>query len=239
MSENVQNTILLVEDDEELAHWTQEYLSNKGFQVDVTASGLEAVAKINANPPDLVLLDGMLPDLDGLDVCRQVRPGYNNPIIMLTARDEEIDEVLGLEVGADDYITKPVRARALLARIRGHLRRSQSSTANKPQDTPVSQIQLNELLIDKQNLSVTLRGESISMTSAEFDVLWLLAQKAGEVVSRQELVNQLRGFDYDGFDRSIDLRVSRIRKKLGDDPNEPYLIKTIWGKGYLFARESW
>ncbi len=239
MSENVQNTILLVEDDEELAHWTQEYLSNKGFQVEVTASGIEAVAKINANPPDLVLLDGMLPDLDGLDVCRQVRPGYSNPIIMLTARDEEIDEVLGLEVGADDYITKPVRARALLARIRGHLRRSQSSAANTPQDTPVSQIQLNELLIDKQNLSVTLRGEPISMTSAEFDVLWLLAQKAGEVVSRQELVNQLRGFDYDGFDRSIDLRVSRIRKKLGDDPNEPYLIKTIWGKGYLFARESW
>jgi len=239
VSENVQNTILLVEDDEELAHWTQEYLSNKGFQVEVTASGIEAVAKINANPPDLVLLDGMLPDLDGLDVCRQVRPGYSNPIIMLTARDEEIDEVLGLEVGADDYITKPVRARALLARIRGHLRRSQSSAANTPQDTPVSQIQLNELLIDKQNLSVTLRGEPISMTSAEFDVLWLLAQKAGEVVSRQELVNQLRGFDYDGFDRSIDLRVSRIRKKLGDDPNEPYLIKTIWGKGYLFARESW
>lgn len=239
MSENVQNTILLVEDDEELAHWTKEYLSNKGFQVEVTASGLEAVAKINANPPDLVLLDGMLPDLDGLDVCRQVRPGYSNPIIMLTARDEEIDEVLGLEVGADDYITKPVRARALLARIRGHLRRSQSSTVNTLQDTPVSQIQLNELLIDKQNLSVTLRGEPISMTSAEFDVLWLLAQKAGEVVSRQELVNQLRGFDYDGFDRSIDLRVSRIRKKLGDDPNEPYLIKTIWGKGYLFARESW
>ncbi|BDX08478.1 response regulator transcription factor [Planctobacterium marinum] len=233
------NTILLVEDDEELAQWTQEYLSNKGFVVTVTSSGKEAVQLISNNPPDLVLLDGMLPDLDGLDVCRQVRPDYHNPIIMLTARDEEIDEVLGLEVGADDYITKPVRARALLARIRGHLRRSQTVNNQTAEAAPVSQIQLNQLIIDKQNLSVTLRGQAISITSAEFDVLWLLAQKAGEVVSRQELINQLRGFDYDGFDRSIDLRVSRIRKKLGDDPNEPYLIKTIWGKGYLFAKESW
>lgn len=239
MTDKIENTILLVEDDEELAQWTQEYLSNKGFKVTVTSSGKEAVTLINNSPPDMVLLDGMLPDLDGLDVCRQVRPDYHNPIIMLTARDEEIDEVLGLEVGADDYITKPVRARALLARIRGHLRRSQAMLNNSAEQAPVGQIQLNQLIIDKQNLSVTLKGQAISITSAEFDVLWLLAQKAGEVVSRQELVNQLRGFDYDGFDRSIDLRVSRIRKKLGDDPNEPYLIKTIWGKGYLFAKESW
>lgn len=239
MTDKIENSILLVEDDEELAQWTQEYLSNKGFVVTVTSSGKEAVQLISSNPPDLVLLDGMLPDLDGLDVCRQVRPEYHNPIIMLTARDEEIDEVLGLEVGADDYITKPVRARALLARIRGHLRRSQATNKSVAEPAPVSQIQLNQLIIDKQNLSVTLRGQSVAITSAEFDVLWLLAQKAGEVVSRQELINQLRGFDYDGFDRSIDLRVSRIRKKLGDDPNEPYLIKTIWGKGYLFAKESW
>jgi DNA-binding response OmpR family regulator len=142
-------------------------------------------------------------------------------------------------VGADDYITKPVRARALLARIRGHLRRSQVTSNSTDSDAPKTQIILDQLVIDKQNLTVMLRGNPVSITSAEFDVLWLLAEKAGEVVSRQELVNKLRGFDYDGFDRSIDLRVSRIRKKLGDDPNEPYLIKTIWGKGYLFARDSW
>lgn len=238
MNDETKNTILLVEDDEELAQWTQEYLNNKGFVVEVTASGVDAVKRINKQPPDLVLLDGMLPDIDGLDVCRQVRPDYNNPIIMLTARDEEIDEVLGLEVGADDYITKPVRARALLARIRGHLRRSHT-TATSDKETQISLIHLNELVIDKQNLKVMLQGQPISITSAEFDVLWLLAEKAGEVVSRQELVNKLRGFDYDGFDRSIDLRISRIRKKLGDDPNEPYLIKTIWGKGYLFAKDRW
>ena len=237
---NKQSTILLVEDDEELAQWTQEYLSNKGFDVTVTPSGGEAIKRISQEPPDLVLLDGMLPDIDGLDVCRQVRPHYHGPIIMLTARDEEIDEVLGLEVGADDYITKPVRARALLARIRGHLRRNQATLAsNDEQVKSASKIHLNQLVIDKQNLTVELRGESVSITSAEFDVLWLLAEKAGEVVSRQELVNKLRGFDYDGFDRSIDLRISRIRKKLGDDPNEPYLIKTIWGKGYLFAPDKW
>lgn len=239
MTDIQQHQILLVEDDDELAQWTQEYLHNKGFQVTVTPSGTKAVQSILAAPPDLVLLDGMLPDLDGLDVCRQVRSHFSGPIIMLTARDEEIDEVLGLEVGADDYITKPVRARALLARIRGHLRRSQSTTQSAEAPEAATQIQLNELIIDKQNLSVTLRGENIAITSAEFDVLWLLAEQAGQVVSRQELVNRLRGFDYDGFDRSIDLRVSRIRKKLGDDPNEPYLIKTIWGKGYLFAKESW
>lgn len=249
MTENTSNSttqndtqkqrILLVEDDIELAEWTCEYLINKGFDVEVTASGLEAVKIVSDQAPDLVLLDGMLPDLDGLDVCRQIRPQFDGPIIMLTARDEEIDEVLGLEVGADDYITKPVRARALLARIRGHLRRSQTVAAQKISEAPNTQIRLNELEIDKQKLSVTLKGEPVAITSAEFDVLWLLAEKAGEVVSRQELVNQLRGFDYDGFDRSIDLRVSRIRKKLGDDPNEPYLIKTIWGKGYLFARDSW
>lgn len=239
MTENVTNRILLVEDDEELAQWTQDYLTGKGFVVEVTASGVDAVKRITQQPPDLVLLDGMLPDLDGLDVCRQVRPVYSNPIIMLTARDEEIDEVLGLEVGADDYITKPVRARALLARIRGHLRRRQTVASLEEKTENKNQIHLNQLVIDKHNMTVTLRDNPIAITSAEFDVLWLLAEKAGEVVSRQELVNQLRGFDYDGFDRSIDLRVSRIRKKLGDDPNEPYLIKTIWGKGYLFARDSW
>lgn len=237
---NKQSTILLVEDDEELAQWTLEYLSNKGFDVTVTPSGGEAIKRISQEPPDLVLLDGMLPDIDGLDVCRQVRPHYPGPIIMLTARDEEIDEVLGLEVGADDYITKPVRARALLARIRGHLRRNQTTISNsEEQPKTATKIHLNQLVIDKQNLTVELRGEPVSITSAEFDVLWLLAEKAGEVVSRQELVNKLRGFDYDGFDRSIDLRISRIRKKLGDDPNEPYLIKTIWGKGYLFAPDKW
>jgi DNA-binding response OmpR family regulator len=239
VAENVKDSILLVEDDDELAQWTQDYLSSRGFAVEVTSSGLEAIKRIGEQPPDLVLLDGMLPDIDGLDVCRQIRHTYTNPIIMLTARDEEIDEVLGLEVGADDYITKPVRARALLARIRGHLRKSQAASSSNETESAKSQIRLNRLIIDKQSRTVVLKDKPVFVTSAEFDVLWLFAERAGEVISRQELVNQLRGFDYDGFDRSIDLRISRIRKKLGDDPNEPCLIKTIWGKGYLFARDGW
>ncbi|MDT0596043.1 response regulator transcription factor [Glaciecola petra] len=232
--------ILLVEDDDELALWTNEYLSTKGFVVEVTSSGIDAIARIANSPPDLILLDGMLPDIDGLDVCRQIRPLYNGPIIMLTARDEEIDEVLGLEVGADDYVTKPVRARALLARIRGQIRRSQTiSSSPQTQNKHTKKIVLNSLVIDKQNMTVVLRGEAILLSTAEFEVLCFLAERAGELVLRKDMISHLRGFDYDGFDRSIDLRVSRIRKKLGDDPNEPFLIKTVWGKGYLFTKDGW
>lgn len=229
--------ILVVEDDIELAQWTCDYLQAKGYQTQITASGNEAVSLILHSPPDLVILDGMLPDLDGLDVCRQVRSNYLGPIIMLTARDEEIDEVLGLEVGADDYITKPVRARALLARIRGLLRRQQNPAVTAPSNP--NQIKLAGLFLDKDSRLVSINDEAISITSSEFDMLWILASRAGEVISREQLVQALRGFDYDGFDRSIDLKISRLRKKLGDNPNEPYLIKTIWGKGYLLAKDKW
>lgn len=231
--------ILIVEDDIELAQWTSDYLQGKGYQTQITTSGLEAVSLIAKQAPDLVLLDGKLPDLDGLDVCRQARLSYRGPIIMLTARDEEIDEVLGLEVGADDYITKPVRARALLARIRGLLRRQQRLANEVNQPTNSNQISLAGLSIDKDKRLVELNNCQINITSNEFNMLWILASNAGEVVSREQLVKALRGFDYDGFDRTIDLKVSRLRKKLGDNPNEPYLIKTIWGKGYLLVRAQW
>jgi len=197
------------------------------------------------------LLDGMLPGLDGLDVCKAVRTTFTNPIIMITARDDEIDEVLGLEMGADDYITKPVRARVLLARIRGQLRRqdelneyveakAQSDVLiESAQEAKQGQLQFQGLVINEQARSVTLNEKLIKVSSNEFDVLWLLSKKAGQLVSREELVSELRGFDYDGFDRSIDLRISRLRKKLLDDATEPFRIKTIWGKGYLFAKDVW
>jgi len=233
--------ILLVEDDIDLADWMADYLKAKEFTVTICHRGDEAVDLILSLNPDLVLLDGMLPGMDGLDVCKTVRASYFKPIIMITARDEEIDEVLGLEMGADDYITKPVRARVLLTRIRKLLQRqlitAQESDAahNKSQGL----LQFNGLEINEQARSVTLDGESIKISSNEFDVLWFLAGKAGQVVSRKDLVSHLRGFDYDGFDRSIDLRISRLRKKLKDDPSEPFRIKTIWGKGYLFANDVW
>jgi len=233
--------ILLVEDDIDLADWMADYLKAKEFNVTICHRGDEAVTLIQSLNPDLVLLDGMLPGMDGLDVCKAVRVSYFKPIIMITARDEEIDEVLGLEMGADDYITKPVRARVLLTRIRKLLQRQTISVQERDAALikPVGLLQFNGLEINEQARSVTLDGESIKISSNEFDVLWFLAGKAGQVVLRKELVSHLRGFDYDGFDRSIDLRISRLRKKLKDDPSEPFRIKTIWGKGYLFANDVW
>ena len=252
IGENVtqQPDILLVEDDLELAEWVKDYLTGKGFAVTHTDSGQQAIDIITNTPPELVLLDGMLPDVDGLDVCKSVRGHYGGAIIMLTARDEEIDEVLGLEVGADDYIVKPVRARALLARIRKLLNRQTPATTAPTNasandvpsiETPTNNqpVVLNGLVIDPTARKVLLRDSEVTISSNEFDVLWLLAEKAGQVVSRQSLISDLRGFDYDGFDRTIDLRISRLRKKLGDDSHAPQLIKTIWGKGYLLAKDGW
>jgi two-component system response regulator RstA len=234
--------ILLVEDDIDLADWIADYLKAKAFMVTTCHRGDEAVELIQSLNPDIVLLDGMLPGMDGLDVCKTVRANFSNPIIMITARDEEIDEVLGLEMGADDYITKPVRARVLLTRIRKLLERNIIS----PQDEggaiykkPEGLLQFSGLEINQQARSVILDSKLIKISSNEFDVLWFLACKAGQVVSRKELVSHFRGFDYDGFDRSIDLRISRLRKKLGDNSSEPFRIKTIWGKGYLFANDVW
>jgi two-component system response regulator RstA len=233
--------ILLVEDDIDLADWIADYLTAKEFKVTICHRGDEAVELIKSLTPDIVLLDGMLPGMDGLDVCKTVRGSYFKPIIMITARDEEIDEVLGLEMGADDYITKPVRARVLLTRIRKLLERQ--AISDKESDAALSKaeglLQFNGLAINAQARTVILDAELIKVSSNEFDVLWFLAGKAGQVVSRKELVSHLRGFDYDGFDRSIDLRISRLRKKLNDDPSEPFRIKTIWGKGYLFANDVW
>ncbi|WP_448569507.1 response regulator [Thalassotalea ganghwensis] len=228
--------LLIVEDDEELAQWMQSYMSNKGYHVSLCHCGLEAVDLIISQQPDLVILDGMLPNLDGIEVCRRVRPHFNNAIIMVTARDEEIDEVLGLEMGADDYLTKPVRARALLTRVQKYLvKQTQAHSRLLPENNV---LHFNQLTIDNNNKTITHHQQDIKLSTQEFELLWILASKAGNIVSRESLVKELRGFDYDGFDRSVDIKISRIRKKLDDDPNNPNKIKTIWGKGYLFIKEA-
>lgn len=240
--------ILLVEDDVSLSDWIHDYLSNKGFHVTQCMRGDEAVIAIPRLQPDVVILDGMLPGLDGFEVCKQVRQNYSGAIMMLTARDEEIDEVIGLELGADDYITKPVRARALLTRINkaiatranivAHFQAvSPQPTIESPQEP--SKLTFKSLEVDKQSRSVSLNDQLIKVSSKEFDVLWILALSAGTVISRDSLISQLRGIEYDGFDRSIDLRISKLRKKLGDESRNPLKIKTIWGKGYLFAPDAW
>jgi two-component system response regulator RstA len=225
--------ILIVEDDERLASLTREYLENNGMNVQVVDDGDRAIRVIRAEQPDLVVLDVMLPGTDGLSVCRQVRDDYRNPILMLTARTDDMDQVLGLEMGADDYVPKPVKPRVLLARIRALLRRVETD-----QENVAARLEFGDLVIDNAAREVTLAGEHVDLTSAEYDLLWLLASNAGTVLSRETIFERLRGIQYDGQDRSIDVRVSRIRPKVGDDPDNPRRIKTVRSKGYLFVKES-
>lgn len=224
--------ILVVEDDTSLAEWICDYLSQHNYRVSLATTGTLAVQRIAREAPDLVVLDVMLPEKNGFDVCKEVRQFFAKPILMMTASGDEVDEVLGLELGADDYITKPVKPRVLLARIKALLRR-------EPPTSLDSSRSFGRLFIDAQSKSVTLAGAPLEISSHEFDVLWLLACRPGEVVSRTELVSQLRGIEYDGFDRSVDIRISRLRKKLGDSADAPSKIKTVWGRGYLFAPDAW
>ncbi|MDC9719413.1 MAG: response regulator [Gammaproteobacteria bacterium] len=242
MNFNQATRVLIVEDDERLAELTREYLTNNGLSVSVEHNGAIAVGRIKKEQPDLVILDLMLPGEDGLGVCRLVRPEYAGPILMLTARTDELDQVVGLEIGADDYVCKPVAPRLLLARISALLRRSsKAAEASKlsidkaPEDV---RYQFGSLTIDSTMRAAWLGEESIDLTSAEFDLLWLLVTHAGQVLSREEIFTALRGISYDGQDRSIDVRVSRIRPKIGDDPLRPKRIKTVRSKGYLFVKEN-
>ncbi len=226
--------ILVVEDDASLANWIIDYLISQDFQVSLANRGDHAIEMIEADQPDLVLLDINLPKKDGFDICREVRKHYQKPILMMTARDDEMDEVLGLELGADDYITKPLRARALLARIRRLLRRSLPSLSEKSSD----KINIGQLSIDLSSRTTKISDQVVSISSNEFDVLWLLASHVGEVLSREFLIQNLRGIEYDGFDRSTDILVSRLRKKLGCNAQGQQRIKTVWGKGYLLCPED-
>ncbi|SDH90417.1 response regulator [Pseudomonas panipatensis] len=226
--------VLIVEDDQRLAELTQDYLESNGLKVSVESDGAQAVARVLAERPDLVVLDLMLPGEDGLSICRRLRPDYDGPILMLTARTDDMDQVQGLEMGADDYVCKPVRPRLLLARIRALLRRSEGG---EPAPVSSKRLTFGKLVIDNAMREAWLDEATIELTGAEFDLLWLLASNAGRILSREEIFNALRGIEYDGQDRSIDVRISRIRPKIGDDPMHPRLIKTVRSKGYLFVGE--
>ncbi|MFC2990994.1 MULTISPECIES: winged helix-turn-helix domain-containing protein [Halomonas] len=228
-----QDHVLIIEDDERLADLTRDYLQANGFRVTLEADGGRGVERILALQPDLVILDLMLPGEDGLSICRRVRGDYPGPILMLTARTDDMDQVLGLEMGADDYVAKPVQPRVLLARMRALLRRAENAEV-----VAEPRLSFGNLEIDSATREAWLDGNRIDLTSAEFDLLWLLASNAGRVLTREEIFSQLRGIKYDGQDRSIDVRVSRIRPKIGDDPNQPHRIKTVRSKGYLFVKES-
>lgn len=226
----MKDRLLLVEDDAHLSAMVHDFLEENGFLVDIESHGTRASNRIVTDQFDAVVLDIGLPGMNGFDVCRAVRSKFNGPIIVLTARGEEIDEVVALEVGADDFMSKPVRPRALLARLKSHLRKSESQAAAD------EEIVVGDLVVSMSSRQVMVAGELVEMTTAEFDLLEYLAARAGTVVSRKDIYIDLLDLPYDGLDRSIDLRVSRVRKKLGDDPNQPARIKSVRGVGYLMAK---
>jgi DNA-binding response OmpR family regulator len=229
--------ILLIEDDARLAELTATYLEQNGLRVAVEERGDRAVERFTREKPRLVLLDLLLPGKDGLSICRELRRVHDVPILILTARDTDLDHVIGLEAGADDYVMKPVDPMVLLARVRALLRRAErgaAGTVERKQD-----LTLGALRISETSREVWLQGQAVSLTTQEFELLSLLAHRAGELVSRDEVFRTMRGIDYDGLDRSIDGRVSKLRRKLGDDATSPTRIKTVWGKGYLLVPDAW
>lgn len=236
MTESNPIRILLVEDDELAATILAKYLEKQGFAVECEPRGDAAVDRILANPPAVVILDANLPGRDGFEVCREVRARYRGPIVMLTARIDDIDQVLGLELGADDYITKPAEPRVVLAHIKACLRRIDAAAAAPGE---ITEYRYGRFHIDRTARAVYLGGQELPFTTAEFDLLWLLASGAGTILSRDEILHRLRGIGHDGLDRSIDMRISRLRKRLGDDIENPHLIKTVRGQGYLFDRRGW
>ncbi|AOE49530.1 response regulator transcription factor [Kangiella sediminilitoris] len=230
--------ILIVDDDTELTELLSGFLEKNGFQVKTEANGAKAVKAIVEGQPKLVILDVMLPDLDGLSICREARNNYEGPILMLTALEDDVDEVTGLEIGADDYLAKPVRSRVLLARVRALLRRY--DLLAKYQDVPEDEsdqyrIKVNGLTIDKVARSATLYDNTLDLTTSEFELLWILAENAGDVVTREAISESFKEMGYDSSTRTIDLRISHLRRKMGDDPKVPKLIKTVRGKGYQLA----
>ena len=236
---HIKQKILLIEDDLELASLTKDYLQQQGLTVVVESDGANAVERIIQEQPDCVLLDIMLPNKDGFEICKEVRnhhtKSFYGPILMLTARDEDIDQLLGLELGADDYVTKPVQPRLLLARIKTLLRRVHNSSIADRQ----SLISIDDLVIDPGSRRVQLNNNSVILSTAEFDLLLLLASNAGVILTRDEILNHLRGIGYDGTNRSIDLRISRLRKKLFDEKScDTQRIRTIRGSGYLFSSSN-
>jgi len=226
-----QHRLLLVEDDAALAMMVRDYLTSHGFELDVESRGDTAAARIVREQPAMVILDLGLPGMDGFEVCRQVRSDYPGLILILTAQGDEVDEVACLEMGADDFLAKPVSPRLLLARLRALLRRHPVLGESKP----TSQVVVGQLSISPGRREAKHGEVRLELTTAEFDLLYYLAARAGDVVSRQELYEELRGIPYDGLDRSIDLRVSRLRSKLDDQADDPQLIKSVRGVGYLLS----
>jgi DNA-binding response OmpR family regulator len=226
----MESTILIIDDDEKLNRLLTDFLSEFGFKTLTANHPEDGLKKLNQKSPDLVILDVMLPGMDGFEVCKTIRQHSLVPIIMLTARGELMDKVVGLELGADDYLPKPFEPRELVARIHSVLRRTREIDKTRPQC-------FDRLEIDFSRHIVKLDGDIVDLTTNEFAALALLAGNPGKVFNRDEILQELRGIDCDAFNRSVDITMSRLRQKLNDDPKNPTFIKTVWGTGYVFIGE--
>ncbi len=225
--------LLMIDDDTRLSAMVREYLAPSGFDVDTTADAASGLRRLDSNGAQLLILDLMLPDVDGLEVCRRIRARNDGlasmPILMLTAKGDPLDRVIGLELGADDYLPKPFEPRELLARVRALLRRGGAQAAG-------DELRFGRLTIDRGARSVRVDGEPRALTSYQFDLLLALAERAGRVLSREQLMDALRGQAIEAFDRSIDVHIARIRAAIEDDPKQPKHVITVRGAGYVFAR---
>ncbi len=226
-------TILVIDDDERLRELVAEYLSTRGFSVQTAEDGDAGLARIASAAPDLVVLDVMMPGRDGFEVVREIRKDSKIPIIMLTARGDDTDRIVGLELGADDYLPKPFNPRELLARIQAVLRRTDDSTP----DPTTGRLRAGPLTIDVDRRHVELDGRPIELTTTEFEILRTMVANAGRVIGRDRLMELARGEDFASFDRSVDVHISHIRKKLGEDPRKPIYVKTVRGVGYTVPRD--
>ncbi|MFN8831345.1 MAG: response regulator [Labrys sp. (in: a-proteobacteria)] len=225
--------VLIVDDDERLSAMVADYLSGAGFSVDRRATGGDGLAALARDGADAVILDIMLPDLDGFEVCRRLRTTSDVPVLMLTARGDDLDRIIGLEIGADDYLPKPFNPRELLARLKAILRRRTGSAS-----TTEAVLQFGRLEIDPGSRIVRVDGEERALTSYQFDLLLTLARHAGRVMNREKLMDLVKGEELEAFDRSIDVHVSRIRAAIEADPKNPRRILTVRGAGYVFAKRQ-
>lgn len=232
MSASPRPTVLVVEDEPSFVEALQLGLAREGFRVEVATDGVEALERFDEIDPDVVLLDVMLPRVSGIDVCRRLRLRSNVPIIMVTAKGGEIDTVVGLEVGADDYVTKPYRIRELVARVRAVLRRS---PADRAVELTGGALQVGDVALDPDEHHVTVAGSPITMPLKEFELLHLLLANAGRVLSRETLIDRVWGSDYVGDTKTLDVHIKRLRSKIEPDPANPARIVTIRGLGYKYA----
>lgn len=235
----MKNKILVVDDEKPISDIIKFNLKKEGFDVYTAYDGEEALQKVEEVDPDLILLDLMLPKVDGLEVAREVRKTHNMPIIMVTAKDAEIDKVLGLEMGADDYVTKPFSNRELVARVKANLRRQSAAvaTAQAAEDeSRNNEIEIGDLIIQPDAYSVSKRGEKIELTHREFELLYYLAQHLGQVMTREHLLQTVWGYDYFGDVRTVDVTVRRLREKIEDNPSRPVWLVTRRGVGYFLRK---